>query len=1104
MAVVEKQGYCTLCRSRCGTLNVVENGRLVAVRPDPSHPTGKALCPKGRAAPEIAHSARRLKTPLRRTAPKGAADPGFVPISWDEALDEIAGRLSTFARESGPESVAFAVTSGSSSPMSDCVDWIQRFIRGFGSPNTCYSTEICNWHKDVAHAFTFGCGIPTADYRNADLILLWGHNPANSWLAQAEAIGAAQARGAKLVVIDPRNAGSGQAADHWLRIRPGTDGVLALAVSRLLLEGDTHDADFVRHWTNAPLLVREDNGLFLRGADIGGDLPADAYLIWDQAAGRPAAASADVDAALDGKWQVETARGPLACRPAFAHFRAAAAPYDPETASRITGISAEQIETLAELIGNAKSVCYHGWTGLGQHTNATQTDRAIATLYALTGSFDIPGGNVRMAAQPVNVLHSMALMPEAQRARAIGLTERPVGPPADGWIISSDFYDAVLERRPYPIRALVGFGSNLLVSHPAPERGRKALEKLEFQVHCDLFLNPTAAYADIVLPVDSAWEREGLRVGFEVTPEAQELVQLRPVIVPRQGDSRSDIEVVFALATRLGMDDLFFGGDVDAGMNHMLAPLGIDMAALRDAPGGIRLPLVQRYRKYRDTGFATETGKVELYSEKLLRVGQPPVPFYVPPAEQPSEAFPLTVTTANSGYFCHSQHRGITALRRKRPEPMAEFHPDLAHARNIRAGDTIALRTRLGSVRLKASLNAALDPDLVVADYGWWQGAPDLGLPDYVPNSGNAAGSNFNALVDERQRDPVSGSLPLRSFACDVELAEAGPWAGHRRFTITARSEETAEVVALTLVPEDGLPLPGFRAGQSIGVRIEGVTRSYSLTGAARERPDAYSIAVRHIAGGALSPLVTRRLKVGDTVEVTAPSGSFLMPVRNEFPVVLIAAGIGITPFLSYLETLSGEKGEPQVILHYACRDGDSHPFAARVAALAARLPNVTLVTHLSRPRAQDACDHTGRFTADLIPAALLAARARFYMCAGDEMMRSLTAALKARGVPAFEIFSERFASPVMPRMDGAATHEVRFARSGRTILWTPEAGPLLACAEKEGISVPSGCRVGQCESCAVSVISGSVHHFGAVQEGEEDTCLTCQAVPTSDLVLDA
>src|SRR5215212_3096785 len=89
----EIKGFCTFCRSRCGSISVVEDGRLVAVRPDPSHPTGKALCAKGRAAPEIVHSAERLIRPMRRRTPKHAADPGWTPVGWDEALDDIAGRI---------------------------------------------------------------------------------------------------------------------------------------------------------------------------------------------------------------------------------------------------------------------------------------------------------------------------------------------------------------------------------------------------------------------------------------------------------------------------------------------------------------------------------------------------------------------------------------------------------------------------------------------------------------------------------------------------------------------------------------------------------------------------------------------------------------------------------------------------------------------------------------------------------------------------------------------------------------------------------------------------------------------------------------------------
>lgn len=117
---------------------------------------------------------------MPRTNPKSYPDPGWKVISREQALSEVAQRLDTARRQLGAESVAFAVTTPSGTPLSDSIGWIERFIRLFGSPNTCYATEICNWHKDHAHAFTFGCGMPTADYRQADPTLLWGHNPAHT------------------------------------------------------------------------------------------------------------------------------------------------------------------------------------------------------------------------------------------------------------------------------------------------------------------------------------------------------------------------------------------------------------------------------------------------------------------------------------------------------------------------------------------------------------------------------------------------------------------------------------------------------------------------------------------------------------------------------------------------------------------------------------------------------------------------------------------------------------------------------------------------------------------------------------------------------------
>jgi ferredoxin-NADP reductase len=230
------------------------------------------------------------------------------------------------------------------------------------------------------------------------------------------------------------------------------------------------------------------------------------------------------------------------------------------------------------------------------------------------------------------------------------------------------------------------------------------------------------------------------------------------------------------------------------------------------------------------------------------------------------------------------------------------------------------------------------------------------------------------------------------------------------------------------------------------------------------------------------------------------------LPLRNEFPVVLIAGGIGITPFLSYLETLEGDADEPNVTLHYGCRDGESRPFHHRLEALRQRLPNLTLVMHLSRPRSGDRFDRLGRFAASDIDAELLRRRARIYMCASDAMMEEVGTGLQARGVPAFEIFKERFRSSAPPVLDGLMSRQIHFARSGRTLTWSPQAPltSILAVAESAGIAIPSGCRVGQCESCAVPIKTGEVRHLVDCSELDEGHCLSCQAVPVSDLVIDA
>ena len=729
--------WCALCVSKCGATATVTDGVLTALGPDPSHPTGAALCTKGKAAPDLVASKDRLLHPLRRTAPKGAADPGWEEIGWDEALDTVAERLRAIATAHGPEAVVFSSSSPSTSAMSDAVDWLTRLRRAFGSPNLTASMELCGWGRYLAPLYTFGAPVPGTwmpDLDRAGCILYWGYNPSVSRLAHATATVAAVARGARLVVVDPRRAGLATRADHWLRVRPGTDAALALALVHVMLDRGWFDDGFVRRWTNAAMLVRSDTGRLLRGGDLeAGDetVGADDLVAWDVVADvavpcDPRRSTWPVDPgrlSVHGTVTVPTAQGPVPCRPVLDLLAEEAAAVRPAVAERITGVPATAIEATARTLWESRPVAFYTWSGLEQHSSTTQTVRAVNILYALTGSLGVPGGNVAFAAVPTAPVDGMDLIDPAQRDKAIGLHDRPLGPARFEFVTGEDVYTAALEGRPYRVRGLVSFGSNLVMAHGDSRRGRAALEALDFMVHADLFPSPTADQADVVLPVASAFETEALRVGFESSQAAQSTVQLRPAVVPPRGEARSDVQIIFDLATRLGLGEHFWDGDVDRGWAHQLAPSGLTLEQLRADRRGVQVPLETPYRPYESpgpdggpVGFRTPSRRIELWSEVLQDHGYAPLPFYEEPAVSPrsrpdlAERFPLVLTCAKSLHFCETQHRGIARLRSRAPDPEVALHPDTAAARGIGAADWVHIETPHGHVRARAHLDANLAP----------------------------------------------------------------------------------------------------------------------------------------------------------------------------------------------------------------------------------------------------------------------------------------------------------------------------------------------------------------------------------------------------------
>jgi anaerobic selenocysteine-containing dehydrogenase len=794
------RGYCGLCIARCGTIATVENGRFTRLDPDPAHPTGAAICAKGRAAPELVYNKERLTQPLRRRRPKSDPDPGWEEISWDAALDEIAVAMRRIADEFGPQAVAFSQSSPSTTAIGDGSAFIRRLMNAFGTPNLVWPLDLCGWGRGFATRHVFGVGsVATgsaggamADIARSGCLILWGYNPSSSRLTHATATVAALKRGMKLIVVDPRHAGLANKADLWLRVRPGTDGALALGLANIMIERGWYDQSFIREWTNGPLLVRTDTGRLLREKDLDPDASAHRYVAWDAQADTqipydPATGRYDGSAArlaLQGEYQVPTADEAILCRPVFDHYAALCRKYSPDVVAATCWVSPDQVLEAARLIWEARPVSYYAWSGHEQHANTTETARGLALLYALTGCFDAPGGNVLLPAVPTPSITGEDLPAAKRLAPTIGLAERPLGPARFNSVSTHDFYRAVLEGTPYPMHGLIGFGTNLLLAQADPVRGRAALAALDFYAHADLFMTPTAMLADIVLPVASCFEREALKIGFETDAEAQSLVQFRRAVVPPPGQARSDTEIVFDLASRLGLGEHFWHGDIDAAYRHQLAQSGVSLEALRAEEAGVRVPLTTRHAKHADIGpqgnargFATPSRKVELWSETFLDNGYPALPDFVEPGVSPLSRpdligrFPLVLTCAKPAVFCQTQHRVLPSLRRHAPDPEIAMHPDAAAARGIAAGSWVELETPAGAMRARARLHDALDPRVVVGEHGWWQECEELGLAGYDPFS--RQGANFNATVDATVRDPVSGTPSHRANVCEVRrLAE--------------------------------------------------------------------------------------------------------------------------------------------------------------------------------------------------------------------------------------------------------------------------------------------------------------------------------------------
>lgn len=734
----------------------------------------------GAAAPEIAARPNRLLYPQKRTNAKSESQPKWVRVSWGEALHEIATKLREVRKESGPEAVCFGRPTPSANGSSDWFPYLQRLANRFGTPNVTTTGHLCQWTRDRGSAFTYGVGLPTPHFGEAGLILMWGHNPAATNPQMFKRMRKGQRRGAMIVVIDPKYTETVEVADVWLSPRYGTDGALALGAIRALIAGGGFDEPFVTKWTNGPFLVDPNTRRFVRpqGGNAGS-----LYSVLD-----PTGCLTVLDVSESPEnWsfvpQLLGSHG--AAKTVFTLLWERVQGFSVSRVSQETGIPQDRIDRFYHLLATRRPICYYTWNGMEQHVNAMYTNRAICTLYSLTGCFDAPGGNVLFPSPEGIDVVGKAFLSEQQKTKRLGLETRPLGTPNDA-SAAPFVYRAILEGKPYPLPALLTFGSNMLLQNPNSDQGRDALRNLEFHVHVDAFETPMAQFADLLLPAATQWESPGLRMGFEGEAETCRHVQYRPAAAQPPGEARPDIEIIFELACLLGYENDFWGGDIERAFDERVRPAGLTLKQLMESPCGISTADPVRYRKYADidqsgqvVGFSTPTRKLELYSEKMAAHGHDPLPMYCVPSTNPTlnhalaKEFPLVLTSRRLKFIVHSQHRGVPSLRKRWPDPFVEIHPETAKYYRVEDQEWVRLETDQAEITTKVVVSEKVQQGVLVGQAGWWEACPDLQLPGYDPFG--SEGANLNRLISTEITDEISGSVPLKSYYCRLKKLSDHP-----------------------------------------------------------------------------------------------------------------------------------------------------------------------------------------------------------------------------------------------------------------------------------------------------------------------------------------
>ncbi|MEK9684634.1 MAG: molybdopterin-dependent oxidoreductase [Rhodospirillaceae bacterium] len=701
---------CWECSTHCGSLLEVGKGRVKKIKPNISHPSSKgAFCVKG------ARGLRELTYhPNRILHPMkqvgGRGSGNWEPITWDQALDEIVENFLLVRNRYGARSIVGAV---SNAHFSRGVS-VALLMRAFGSPNWMMNQDLCGGCRGVSDKIT-GLAINNGeDIDHTRCALVVGRNPAAADPVQWLALGRAKKRGASIIVIDPSRTPTAKIADLWIRPRPGTDSAIALAMINWIITNNKFDAQFVKEYTFG-----------------------------------------------------------------FEDLARRAADYSLERAANIAKISPKEIENAAKLYANGPS-CFVSGHGIDAFSSGFQTFRAFHCLVAISGNLDRRGGNRRVKKPPgftnyIEVLHKPEFrLPKHIENQTIGAEKFPLWSGPSGWQTACHnptVIEAILSGAPYPVRALYVSGVNIAVTYPNTRRTIDAIKSLDSAIGAGHFMNPTLAQCDIVLPKTTGLEEEEL--SLESNGPCLSLVQPAH---PPLGQARSDFDIANAIVERLearGLEDarrVFPWRSKNSFDEYLLGDGPLTLEKLREK-GFAKFDFT--YGQFDRSPFRTPSGKVELFSETLKKMGLDPLPGYLPLSRDKASAkiknaYPLVLLTgAREKTYHHSRFREQPWALRLSPDPWIQIHPETAKCFEIYDKGWVELTTAYGpgSCFLKARVTNDILPGVLRTGMGWW-----------TPNSRRAEFGaltiNINAATSyDGPWDPVTGSPDSRGILCRIKKA---------------------------------------------------------------------------------------------------------------------------------------------------------------------------------------------------------------------------------------------------------------------------------------------------------------------------------------------